>query len=78
MSQPTVGNIKRTLQNLPQGEKGLDETYKQAMKRIEGQDKGYRELARQVLSWITYAKSPLTTAELRHALAVKDSKGETG
>jgi Ankyrin repeats (3 copies) len=76
ISQPTVGHIKRTLQNLPRGEKGLDETYKQAMRRIEGQDEGYRELARQVLSWITYAKKPLTTAELRHALAVKDSEGK--
>jgi hypothetical protein len=76
ISQPTVGHIKRTLQNLPRGEKGLDETYKQAMRRIEDQDEGYRELARQVLAWITYAKKPLTTAELRHALAVKDSAGK--
>ena len=29
------------------------------------------ELAKQVLSWITCAKRPLTTSELQHALAVE-------
>jgi hypothetical protein len=41
------------------------------MERIEGQIKNSRELAKQVLSWITCAKRPLTTSELRHALAVE-------
>jgi hypothetical protein len=36
MSQPTRGHIKQALQNLPKGIEGLDETYRQAMKRIEG------------------------------------------
>jgi hypothetical protein len=70
MSQPTLGHIKRALQNLPQGIKGLDETYEQAMKRIEGQEEAYRELAKQVLSWVTCAKRALSTAEVQHALAV--------
>jgi hypothetical protein len=50
MSLPTRGHIKKALQNLPKGIKGLDETYEQIMKRIEGQEKGFRELAKQVLS----------------------------
>jgi hypothetical protein len=50
MSQPTLRHIKRALQSLPQGIKGLDKTYEQAMRRIEGQEKGYIELAKQVLS----------------------------
>jgi len=70
MSQPTLGHIKRVLQTLPRGMKGLDETYEQAIKRIEGQEKGYRELAKQVLSWVTYAKRPLSITEVQHALAV--------
>jgi hypothetical protein len=41
MSQPTLGHIKLALQNLPQGMKGLDETYQQAMIRNEGQEQGY-------------------------------------
>jgi hypothetical protein len=46
------------------------------MERIEGQKRDFHELAKQVLSWITYAKGPLTTSELRHALTVKIDKSE--
>jgi ankyrin repeat protein len=41
------------------------------MERIIGQVKDQEELAKQVLSWITCAKRPLTTTELQHALAVE-------
>jgi hypothetical protein len=41
------------------------------MERIGGQVKDQEELAKQVLSWITCAKRPLTTSELQHALAVE-------
>jgi ankyrin repeat protein len=44
------------------------------MKRIEGQHSDSQELARQVLAWILYAKRPLTTLELQHALAVEVGK----
>ena len=46
------------------------------MDRIEGQRYNQKELAKEVLSWITCAKRPLTTSELQHALAtqVGDSK----
>jgi hypothetical protein len=76
VSQPTLGHIKCVLQNLPQGMKGLDETYSQAMRRIEGQEEGYRELAKQILAWITHAKRALSTVEIQHALAVHPDKGE--
>jgi hypothetical protein len=46
------------------------------MDRIEGQTKNSRELAKQVLSWITYARRPLTTLELRYALAVEVDESE--
>jgi len=75
-SQPTVGDIKQALQNLPQGMEGLDETYDQAMKRIEAQEEGYRGLAKQVLAWVTHAKRALYTAEVQHALAVKVGMAE--
>lgn len=45
------------------------------MERIEGQIDDLATLAKQTLSWIAYAKRPLTTLELRHALAVE--VGET-
>ena len=41
------------------------------MERINGQAPGFKDLARQVLAWITCAKRPLTTLELRHALAIE-------
>ena len=41
------------------------------MERINGQVIDFKKLARQVLSWIICAKRPLTTLELRHALAVE-------
>jgi len=46
------------------------------MKRIDGQEEDFRELAKQVLSWVTHAKRPLTTAELRYALAIRDGAAE--
>lgn len=46
------------------------------MERINGQMPGLCELARHVLSWITCAKRPLSTAELQHALAVEAGKPE--
>ena len=51
--------------------KTLDRTYTQAMERIEGQAPEHRELARQVLSWITCARRQLTSSELRHAIAIE-------
>ncbi|KAJ6261446.1 ankyrin repeat [Drechslerella dactyloides] len=68
---PTIGDLKRMLQKLPQGITGLDETYERAIKRIEGQREGHQKLAKRVLAWITYAKRALHTDELRHALAVQ-------
>lgn len=41
------------------------------MKRIMRQTLAARELAKQVLSWLTFTKRPLTILELRYALAVE-------
>ncbi|KAI9772445.1 MAG: hypothetical protein M1840_000648 [Geoglossum simile] len=70
-SQPTLGDIKQALRNLPQGVEGLDETYRKAMERIQCQAEGYKKLAQQVLCWVTHAKRALSTLEIRHALAVR-------
>ena len=53
-----------------------DYAYKEAMERIECQVADSQELAKQVLSWIICAKRPLTTLELRHALAVEIGESE--
>jgi Ankyrin repeats (3 copies) len=51
---------------MKKGEEGLDKAYDDTVNRIEN-----HELAKKVLFWIVYAKRPLTTEELRHALAVE-------
>ncbi|KAF7917816.1 uncharacterized protein EAE97_011954 [Botrytis byssoidea] len=68
--------VKTALKNLPNGYEAYDHAYNAAIERIEGQVADSRELAEQVLSWITCAKRPLTTAELRHALAVEVDQSE--
>jgi len=50
--------------------------YKNVMERIQGQGMDITGLAKQVLSWITCAKRPLTTSELQHALAVEVGEPE--
>jgi hypothetical protein len=48
------------------------------MERIEGQVDDQERLAKQVLSWITCAMRPLTTAGLQDALAVEPGDTELG
>jgi Ankyrin repeats (3 copies) len=70
--------IRTALEKLPTGSEAYNHVYKDAMERIEGQVKCQNELAKQVLSWITCAKRPLTTSELQHALAVEPVDSELG
>ena len=63
--------IKTALKRLPTGSEAYDCAYKEAMDRIIGQIPGSKELAMQVLQWIAFTTRPLTTSELRHALAVE-------
>ncbi|KAL4903023.1 hypothetical protein BDW74DRAFT_180313 [Aspergillus multicolor] len=62
--------VQTALKSLPTGSNAYDSAYRTAMERIEGQVPDQREMAKQVLSWITCA-GPLTTRELQHALAVE-------
>jgi hypothetical protein len=75
-SKLTPGGITEVLRNMPHGIKGLDAMYEEAMKRINGQEEEFRDLAKQVLSWVIHTERPLTTAELQHAVAVGDSAVE--
>lgn len=59
-----------TLDNLSKGSGALNEAYNEAFRRIDSQLPDDRQLAKSVLSWISYAQRPLTTQELCHALAV--------
>jgi hypothetical protein len=59
--------VLNALENLPEG---IDAIYDEAMERIETQQKGNKELAERILSWITYAYQPLSVKKLRVALSV--------
>jgi hypothetical protein len=66
----TKAQVKSALNNLSKGSEALNDAYDEAIVRIDGQPSNYRILAKNVLSWISYAQRPLTTGELCHTLAV--------
>lgn len=73
--QSLIGNkspkaLKLALQKLPSGSDVYSQVYDEVMARIESQDIDSRELAKQVLLWITCARRPLKAVELQTALAV--------
>jgi hypothetical protein len=72
----TTKAVKTSLAKLTKSAAALDVAYAEAIQRIEGQLKGHRELAKRVLSWITFAKRPLTTTEICCALAVEPRETE--
>ncbi|KAF5691946.1 ankyrin protein [Fusarium denticulatum] len=72
----TLKQIKAALNSLSSGPSAYDIAYDKTMERIAGQKQSSKELAMQVLSWITCAKRVLTTLELQHALAVEESDTE--
>jgi ankyrin repeat protein len=63
--------IRIALKELSAGSKSYDSAYSNAMERIEGQVPDQREMAKDILSWITCATRQLTTVELQNALAVE-------
>ena len=76
LDKRTAKDVKTTLVRLTKGAAALDAAYREALQRIEGQLDNDRELAKRVLSWITFAKRPLTTAEICCGLAVEPDKAE--
>lgn len=63
--------VRNALKKFGTGSDVYDSAYKEAMERIEGQMPGQVKSAKEVLSWITCTKRPLTTLELLHALAIE-------
>ncbi|KAK5056146.1 hypothetical protein LTR84_012699 [Exophiala bonariae] len=64
------------LNQLSTGSDAYYHAYDECMVRIRGQAPDLSVLAMQALSWITFAKRPLTTTELRHALGVEIGKAK--
>ncbi|KAI8937256.1 hypothetical protein NX059_006465 [Plenodomus lindquistii] len=59
--------VASALETLPQG---LTDTYVRILERIEAQSPYMRNLALNCLTWTIYARRPLRTSELQHALAI--------
>lgn len=66
--------IYTALADLP---REIDDTYGEALKRIQEQNHDDRELADKVLMWIAFALTPLSILELQHALAVEEGSTQT-
>jgi ankyrin repeat protein len=64
------------LGKITKGSNTYDGAYDDAMERIQHQLPDQEDLAMQALAWITHAKAPLTTGELRHALAIESGQTE--
>ena len=62
-------NIRQALQSLPSG---INNTYKQTMKRIRSQPDHDTVLAERALSWVFCSHRQLSIIELQHGLAVVD------
>lgn len=63
--------IRNALNDLATGSEAYNNAYTDAMDHVESQVSSQEELAKQVLSWITFAKRRLTASELQHALAIE-------
>lgn len=64
----------KALKDLPSGRNAYGNAYDNVMRRISNQSEDDQELARQVLTWVVYAKRPLTKTDLETALAVEVGK----
>ncbi|KAI2822028.1 hypothetical protein CBS147343_9519 [Aspergillus niger] len=72
----SVTAIRRALKQLPSGTDAYNIAYEEAMERINGKTAGEKELAFQIIAWITCARKPLKITELQHGLAVEIEETE--
>jgi ankyrin repeat protein len=71
LDKRTKQRVLSTLDSLSKGSEKLDEAYRKAIERIDGQLRDDALLAKRALSWISYAQRPLTANELCLALAIE-------
>src|SRR5436190_23841759 len=73
--QRTRNDVRSALKQLPDG---LNDMYDAVMNRIGNQSSNDATLALKILSWITYAKAPLESTVLQHAVAVTKNTNDIG
>ncbi|KAJ6528107.1 ankyrin repeat-containing domain protein [Mycena capillaripes] len=67
-SKSTIKGVREAMKNLPMD---LNDSYDAAMSRIENQNEEDKKIARSTLTWVANAKRPLSTLEIRVALAIE-------
>ncbi|KAL2830411.1 hypothetical protein BJY01DRAFT_240400 [Aspergillus pseudoustus] len=72
----TVRDIRAALKGLPEGKNAITETYDNAMERIKEQSVPDRELAGNIILWISHVQEPLTLRELQCALTIRNGDTE--
>lgn len=70
----TPKDLRRSLERMPAVDETYDRVYDEAMERIRVQPVDHAQLAIRVLSLVVYAKTPLKTVEIQHALAIEDDE----
>ena len=68
LDEPTVGDMKTALGELPHG---LNDALDSTLSRIRDQPDGRRRIGLNTLMWISHAKRPLLAIELSEALAIR-------
>lgn len=68
LDEPTVGDMKTALEELPHG---LNDALDSTLSRIRDQPDGRRRIGLNTLMWISHAKRPLLAIELSEALAIR-------
>lgn len=67
-SRGSIRDVRRALGSLPHG---IRHFYENSIARIRLQSKENAQLALRCLSWLFFAREPLTSRQLRHALSVE-------
>ncbi|KAK4167279.1 ankyrin repeat-containing domain protein [Cladorrhinum sp. PSN259] len=68
--------FRQALEKIATRSGGYDAAYNDVMERITNQETDHASLAMDTLSWITCTKTPLSTSQLRHALAIETGEPE--
>ena len=68
LNEPTIGEMEDALESMPLT---LHDAFDETIARIQKQPEGRKRLAMQILTWLSYAMSPLAVTELSEALAIR-------
>ncbi|KAK4944340.1 hypothetical protein LTR10_016226 [Elasticomyces elasticus] len=72
MAKTKPKDVSESLKKFREGGNALERAYEDTMQRIKSQPAEHEELARRVLTCITFCARPLTVVEVQHALAIDE------